>query len=128
MVKREDVLTVKKEKGANCCQAILLAYKDELGLDEAFLMRMGSCFGGGMGTTYGTCGALCGAEMVTGLMKYKGENLRTTAAEVQEAFKSKCGATVCRDLKGLDTGEVLCPCDDCVLNAVDVVKTMLEKE
>ena len=33
-------------------------------------------------------------------------------------FKERCGATVCGDLKGVQTGVVLCPCPDCVRNAV----------
>ena len=32
---------------------------------------------------------------------------------------SVSGAVVCRELKGLDTGTVLCSCDDCVRNAVE---------
>ena len=33
-------------------------------------------------------------------------------------FQVNCGATVCRDLKGIGTGKVLCSCDGCVKNAV----------
>lgn len=33
-------------------------------------------------------------------------------------FKELCGATICRELKGVDTGKPLCSCEDCVRNAV----------
>ena len=37
----------------NCCQAVLLAYADELGLPPDTLMRLGSAFGSGMATMGG---------------------------------------------------------------------------
>lgn len=33
-------------------------------------------------------------------------------------YRSKGGATICKDLKGIETGKVLCPCPECVRNAV----------
>ena len=33
-------------------------------------------------------------------------------------FESKCGATICKDLKGVKTGIPRCPCPECVRNAV----------
>ena len=36
-------------------------------------------------------------------------------------FKELSGATVCRDLKGIGTGKVLCSCEDCVRNAIRAV-------
>ena len=31
---------------------------------------------------------------------------------------AKCGATICKDLKGVETGIPRCPCPECVRNAV----------
>ena len=42
--------------------------------------------------------------------------------ETLAKFKEKCGATICKDLKGRDTGVVICECDDCVRHAVEVVE------
>ena len=36
------------------------------------------------------------------------------------AFKEACGAVTCKELKGVGTGRVLCACDDCVRNAVQI--------
>ena len=38
--------------------------------------------------------------------------------ELVQNFERKCGATICKDLKGIETGKVLCPCPECVRNAV----------
>ena len=38
--------------------------------------------------------------------------------ELLQNFQEKCGATICKDLKGVETGAPLCPCPQCVRNAV----------
>lgn len=42
-------------------------------------------------------------------------------------FERKCGATICKDLKGIGTGKVLCPCPECVRNAVLSLGEVLEE-
>ena len=63
----------QRKKEMNCCQAVLVAFTDELGRSEEELLRLGSGFGSGMGTMEGTCGALVGAIMVSSLLSEKGE-------------------------------------------------------
>ena len=41
---------------------------------------------------------------------------------VHQSFKEKSGATICKELKGIGTGKVLCSCDDCVRNAVKLLE------
>ena len=102
----------------NCCQAVLVAYADKLGKSEEELMRLGSGFGSGMGTMEGTCGALVGAIMVSSLTSAPGEAAKNSRA-IMPRFKELCGgATICRELKGIGTGKVLCSCEDCVRNAI----------
>ena len=110
-----------KQNGCNCCQAVLLAFSDVLGLPEETLKRLGAAFGSGMGGMDGTCGALCGAEMVLGLRDYAGKPMHAAAKAVHESFREKSGATICRELKGIGTGNVLSSCDDCVRHGVEVV-------
>ena len=38
------------------------------------------------------------------------------------------GATICKDLKGKDTGVVLCECDDCIRNAIRAFDEVLPME
>ena len=101
----------------NCCQAVVRAFADTLSLDETTLMSLGSGFGSGMGTMEGTCGALVGAIMVAGL-RTNGAGTAALSRKIMPRFKELCGATICKDLKGIEAGKVLCSCDDCVRNAV----------
>ena len=100
----------------NCCQAVLVAFADKLGKGEDELLRLGSGFGVGMGTMEGTCGALVGAIMASSLLSGNGEAMANSRS-ILPRFKELCGATVFRDIKGIDTGKVLCSCEDCVRNA-----------
>ena len=120
----EKTLDERMEYGArrknemNCCQAVLVAFADKLGKGEDDLLRLGSGFGSGMATMEGTCGALVGAIMVSSLLSAEGE-ARSNSRAIMSRFKELCGgATICRDLKGIETGKVLCSCEDCVRNAV----------
>ena len=107
----------QRKKEMNCCQAVLVAFADQLGRSEDELQQLGSGFGSGMGTMEGTCGALVGAIMVSSLLSPDGE-ARNNSRAIMSRFKELCGATICRDLKGIGTGKVLCSCEDCVRNAV----------
>jgi len=103
-----------KHSGNNCCQAVLLAFADELGGDEAELRAMGAAFGCGMGTFEATCGALCGAQMILGLKRFSGRSVLADAKVLYGTFRAMCGSTDCEELKGIKTGKMLCSCDDCV--------------
>lgn len=116
-----------RKKEMNCCQAVLVAFADEAGRSEEDLLRLGSGFGSGMGTMEGTCGALVGAIMVSSLLSEKGAEMAASRA-IMPRFKELCGATICRDLKGIDTGKVLCSCENCVRNAVRAAGESLAKD
>ena len=108
----------ERKKEMNCCQAVLVAFADRLEKSEDELLRLGSGFGSGMATMEGTCGALVGAIMVSSLLSPDGE-ARNNSRAIMSRFKELCGgATICRDLKGIGTGKMLCSCEDCVRNAV----------
>ena len=118
----------RRKKEMNCCQAVLVAFADKLGKGEDDLLRLGSGFGSGMATMEGTCGALVGAIMVSSLLSAEGE-ARNNSRAIMSRFKELCGgATICRDLKGIDTGKVLCSCEDCVRNAVLAVGEALKTQ
>lgn len=113
--RQDHAADLKREM--NCCQAVVRAFADTLALDEATLMSIGSGFGSGMGTMEGTCGALVGAIMVVGL-RTNGTGTISLSRKMLPRFKELCGAIICRDLKGIETGKVLCTCDNCVRHAV----------
>ena len=103
--------------GCNCAQAVVLSYADKLPLEEETLKKLAAGYGGGMGCMEGTCGALVGAVMVAGMLT-DGQGTGRYAREILLGFRERCGATICKDLKGIETGKVLCPCTECVRNAV----------
>ena len=50
------------------------------------------------------------------------------ARQLVAGFQEKCGATICKDLKGIETGRVLCSCPECVRNAVLTLGEVLKLE
>ena len=109
---KKDLAVRFKHNGYNCAQAVIAVYADELGIDLGTARALGAGFGAGMGTMGATCGALCGAQIVLGLSG-------------KTNFLERCGATICLELKGVTTGRMLCSCDSCVANAVDILEGML---
>ena len=105
-----------------CCQAVLCAFAEELPLSENDLNRIGAAYSVGMGCMEATCGALCAAQMILGMKEFEGRSILRDAAVLHKAFTEKCGASICKDLKGRDTGVVLCDCDDCVRNAIEILE------
>ena len=119
---RVEKAIVLKHNGHNCCQAVVAAYADDLKITPEMAKKLGAAFGLGMGCMEGNCGALCGAQIVLGLREYNGRPILPKARMVHEQFKAMCGDTICRKIKGIDTGKVLCSCDDCVRNAVRILE------
>ena len=116
----ERAVELRRSGKCNCCQAVAVALTE----DELVFQAAGG-FGGGMGNRQGPCGALAGAVIAAGI-KTGGKGTPRFAGQIQENFRERCGALICRDLKGLDTGKVLCPCEDCVRNAVRAYQDVME--
>ena len=124
MPRRERAVMYKRNY--NCCQAVLLAFAPELDLPEEKLLAMGACFGSGMGCMEETCGALCGAQIAQGLLKYDNCRMNPQASQLRAEFEQRCGATRCKELKGVGTDHgMLCSCEDCVRHAVDALEETL---
>ena len=124
MDKQEYAVSLK-HGGCNCAQAVLCAFAEETGLSEEVLMRLGAGFGVGMGCMEATCGALVAAQMLMGLKEYAGRPVLRIARELHQAFTAACGASLCKDLKGRDTGVVLSDCDDCVRCAAGLIESRM---
>ncbi len=118
------------DKGYNCAQAIACAYADLVGADAQTLFAATEALGLGMGGMEGTCGALSGACVICGLAKSGADLEKPTtkgatykvSRELVSRFNELSGATRCRDLKGIDTGEVLCSCPQCIENAARILE------
>lgn len=115
---RADRAVELKNSGRyNCAQSVTAALADETDLTEEQLKNLTAGFCAGMGNLQATCGALIGAGMIAGL-KSKGEGTLGMTRKIQEEFANRCGALRCKDLKALTDGKPLCPCEECVRNAV----------
>lgn len=123
ITERAELAVAYKHQGSNCCQAVLLAFADLLAVPEEVLRQMGAGFGTGMGTLEATCGALCGAQLVMGLRQRWPTPV--PARRLYGIFRELCGSAVCKELKGAETGRMLCSCDDCVRNAVNALAQVL---
>lgn len=130
---KKELAIAKHDIKFNCAQAVACAFAEEIGVDEKVLFTATEGFGLGMGGMEGTCGALSGAIMLAGLKNSDGNitdpgtkaETYKLSKEMVNRFKEKCGSTICKELKGIETGKVLCSCPDCICNGVEVVQEVL---
>ena len=123
------------DQGYKCAQAVACTFCKEFGVDEQEMFRIAEGFGLGMGMME-MCGALSGMMMVIGLansvgdlekgMPTKGSTYKQVKEQVQK-FKEKNGSYLCRELKGVETGKVLCSCPQCIMDAVALTEEYLKK-
>ena len=144
MEKQEAAVSCFKT-GFNCSQAVFSVFAPDFGVDPETAYRVACAFGGGMGGSGETCGAVTGALMVLGL-KYGMTDFRNQQAKEEtyavalrflQEFASRHKFTRCRDLLGRDIStpevrarakadglfETLCP--GFVRDAVQIVETLL---
>ena len=130
---KKELAIAKHDIKFNCAQAVACAFAEEIGVDEKVLFTAAEGFGLGMGGTEGTCGALSGAIMLAGFKNSDGNitdpgtkaETYKLSKEMVTKFTEKCGSTVCKELKGIETGKVLCSCPDCICNGIEVVQEVL---
>jgi C_GCAxxG_C_C family probable redox protein len=111
--KSKAAAAIMKEHKMNCAQTVLTTFCEETGIDYTQALKIAMGFGGGMGRTGRTCGAVTGAYMVFGLaQEITSENPRavldTTYAlmkKFNEKFTKKHGSMNCKDLLGYDLGK-----------------------
>lgn len=113
----DKAVELKTSGGYNCSQAVTAVLADQTSLSEDQLKQVSAGFCAGMGNLEATCGALIGAGMIAGL-KTEGKGTLKVSRQILETFRDRCGATRCKDLKAITDGKPLCPCEECVRNAV----------
>ena len=96
-------------QGYNCCQAVLLAFKDLLGLDENTILKISSGLGGGYARMREVCGSVSAMTIAAGFirpacnpaqMSLRRDNY-ALVQEMAEDFRKINGSIVCRELLGL---------------------------
>ncbi len=106
MKTRAEFAEQQHSKGANCAQAIALAYQDLVPIEPQHLYRAAEGFGGGMGQLQETCGLLTGLYIVMGFLfsdgnLEKGQSKLQTYEKIRAlhaAFKQEFGAVNCLEL------------------------------
>ncbi len=96
------------DSGYNCCQAVVLAFQEEIGIEKQALAKIASSFGGGFGRLREVCGAFSGISIVLGALCGYDEDSGDKKAEhyalirrLAEEFKARNGGSVvCRELLG----------------------------
>ena len=133
MKSRVEEAAGRHAKGYNCSQAVVCTYCDLLGVEEKTAFRMSEGFGAGMGDMERTCGALSGAVMLAGLkrsdgdleaQKTKGKTYQLSK-EITKLFAEKCGSAVCKEIKGIESGQPKYGCRDCVRAASAIAEEVL---
>ena len=107
MKNREEIAAANFLSGCNCCQAVLMAYADVLGLTQEQAAMVAVGHGGGMGRLRLHCGAFSAAVMLAGAIEgpdgAKKEHRPQTYARVQEIhrrFIAVNGTVSCAELLG----------------------------
>lgn len=112
MTERQKKAEAAFTGGFNCAQSVLLAFNQDIGLEDEVLLRISSGFGSGMGRMQETCGALTGGMMVISYLfgKHKPVDPVSKERSVEmisafvKAFRKKHHQANCFDLLGLDLG------------------------
>lgn len=122
-----------REKKFNCAQCVAVAAADLAGVDEDVTFRAAEGFGGGMGSTTETCGAITGGVLLLGCAHSRGMQDPTTKKATTEMsrqlvtrFRNMNGATICADLLGLPDKDQLRSCQGCIEDSLRIVCDLLE--
>lgn len=106
MPKKTELAQEKFLAGYNCAQAVLIAFCDEIGMDEPAAAKLASSFGGGMGQLREVCGAVSAMLMIVGATagyddpadKEGKKTQYETVRALAETFAETNGSYLCRDL------------------------------
>lgn len=123
------------KKGYNCAQAVACAFCEKLGKDEKEVFEIMEAFGFGMGTM-GTCGAVSAMAAVVGMIESDGalDSPKTKRASYKamkgltQKFIEKNQSVICRELKGVETKQILRSCDGCVQDAAEIIEEYLAQK
>lgn len=130
MSERIKIADELHRKGYSCSQSVAVACADLVDVPAEILFKATEGFGLGMGTMDGVCGALTGGLLIAGLKNSTGNlnSPKSKAATMKiskamlTSFREKSGAIICRELKGVDSGKMICSCPDCIKHGVEVVE------
>lgn len=103
---RERARELFDSKEYNCAESVFMALNEALngGLAPETARRIATGFGGGLGASGGTCGALTGGVLALGLLAecdpavLRKKTIYPLAAGLQDRFRERFASSDCRDL------------------------------
>ncbi len=121
------------KKKYNCCQSVVCAYADKLGVDEEILFRASEGFGLGFGGQKEVCGAVSAMALVAGLKNSSGNVEKAiTKGETYALVNNMCAlfkqqntSIICRELLGEPGLPKLRTCDGCIEDACHILDKIL---
>ncbi len=134
------------EEGYNCCQAVVLAFADEMKLDRNAALAIASSFGGGIGRLREVCGAVSGMCIVAGMLygytspdaKEEKANHYKLIQDMAHKFEKQNGSIICKVLTGIEKGSHVPedrsgeyyqkrPCALLVYDAAQILETIIKE-
>lgn len=117
-----------------CSQAVACAFCDLVDVDEVTMKDIVRRYSGG---AYKVCGAVMGAYVI---INYLNGNVNPNNPaepikddvyllnEIERRFKGKNTSVLCKDLKGITTGNVLRSCRGCVEDAAEILEEIVDEK
>lgn len=124
----------------NCCQAVLVAFEDEIPLSRDVLLNIGRGLGGGFARTRNLCGAVNAMGIVYGLIIKSDKKQAYADLQIPiEEFTQKYSSINCKDiLKGVPITKGVVPeerteryyatrpCERVVEDAIRIISKLVE--
>lgn len=132
MNKTETVLQLHKEK-CSCAQCILVAYSDELGVDDLTAYKLGDGIGGGFGKMRNLCGAVNAMGIIIGSLNsgnldQKGLTKEKSMEEVRKCvkkFTDKNNSLLCSELLAANSEDRTC--DNLITDCSAIIEEYIEE-
>ena len=114
MTKHEALAVELHKQHYSCAQAVLAAFSDVAGVDQAVLLKLAAGFGGGIADMHEICGAVSAMLMAADLIYAEGAPDKQMRAEhdyprlreMTDAFRRENGSILCRELLGFEGAEL----------------------
>ncbi len=126
---RKEKVAAMRRQGYNCAQSVAFGFTDITGLDEETTARAVAGFGGGMGAQGEVCGVVSAFAFIAGFMGDSSPRGKAAVyrdvRELTQPFREKYGRILCRELKSKENPV---PCDELIMQGVDILCDRLENE
>lgn len=112
------------KQGYNCCQSVVMAFRDLCGVDGDTLQKLCVGLGGGVGRMREVCGCVCGMAVLSGFLPGHAQATGNQNADSQSRvhaqktaaytltqkmageFQKETGSIVCRELLNISKSEI----------------------